>query len=211
MKGCYVYFCNKELEAHFANQLAEPIQVASKEDSKEMFKQTLTSGSLASGPRVESDVNDNVKYIDYLPLYSIKAACGTFGEGQYDEGEQGWVKVDGLGKLNRNMFIIQAKGNSMEPRISDGSFCVFRTNVVGSRNNKIVLVQHRGIFDSDHNGSYTIKTYTSQKSFDKETGEWMHEKIVLKPLNSNFNPITILEEDNFSVIGEFIGVVREDV
>jgi len=210
MKGCYVYFCDKELEAHFANQLAQPIQLAVQEDAKELFRPTLTSGSLAMGPRVEAEVNDNVKYVDFLPLYSIKAACGAFGEGQYDEGELGWVKVEGLGKLNRNMFIVQAKGKSMEPRIPDGTLCVFRTNVVGSRNNKIVLVQHRGIYDSDHNGSYTIKTYTSEKSYDKETGEWMHERIVLKPLNADFKAITIVEDDNFSVIGEFIGVVREE-
>ncbi len=201
MKGCYVYFCDKELEAHFANQLAQPIPL------EQPIPQVRQADS--KGPRIESEVNDNVKYVDFLPLYSIKAACGAFGEGQYDEGELGWLKVEGLGKLNRNMFIVQAKGNSMEPRIPDGSLCVFRTNVVGSRNNKIVLVQHRGIFDSDHNGSYTIKTYTSEKSYDKETGEWMHERIVLKPLNAEFKAITIVEDDNFSVIGEFIGVVRE--
>jgi len=203
MKGCYVYFCDKELEAHFANQLALPI----------LLEQAIpqVGQAEAKGPRIEAKVNDNVRYVDFLPLYSIKAACGAFGEGQYDEGELGWVKVEGLGKLNRNMFIVQAKGKSMEPRIPDGSLCVFRTNVVGSRNNKIVLVQHRGIFDSDHNGSYTIKTYTSEKFFDKETGEWMHERIVLKPLNADFKAITIVEDDNFSVIGEFIGVVRDEM
>lgn len=202
MKGCYVYFCDKELEAHFANQLA-----VEQSSIKTVLPEKI---NVTKGPRVETEVNNNVKYVDFLPFYSIKAACGAFGEGQYDEEELGWIKVEGLGKLNRNMFIVQTKGKSMEPRIPDESFCVFRTNVVGSRNNKIVLVQHRGIFDSDHNGSYTIKTYTSEKSFDKETGEWMHEKIILKPLNSDFKSITIVEDDNFSVIGEFIGVVKEE-
>lgn len=206
MKGCYVYFCDKALAAYFANQLSDSAKQEQKSSlhiSSELHLQVEEK----SQPRIEAEVNDNVKYIDFLPLYSIKAACGAFGEGQYDEGELGWVKVEGLGKLNRNMFVVQAKGKSMEPRIPDSSLCVFRTNVVGSRNNKIVLVQHRGIFDADHNGSYTIKTYTSEKSFDKDTGEWMHERIVLKPLNPKFNPITIVEDDNFSVIGEFIGVV----
>ena len=198
MKGCYVYFCDKEIEAHFANQLAEE-----KSSIITDFPEVIT---VSNEPRIEADVNDYVKYVDFLPLYSIKAACGNFGEGQQAE-ELGWVKIDGLGKLNRNMFVVEAKGKSMEPRIQDGSLCVFRTSVVGSRNNKIVLVQHRGIFDSDHGGSYTIKTYTSEKSFDKETGEWMHERIVLKPLNTDFKSITIVEDDNFSVIGEFIGVL----
>lgn len=201
MKGCYVYFCDKELEAHFANQLA-----VEQSSIKTVLPKLI---NVAREPRVEAEVNDNVKYVDFLPIYSIKAACGNFGEGQQAE-ELGWVKIEGLEKLNRNMFVVEAKGKSMEPRIQDGSLCVFRTSVVGSRNNKIVLVQHRGIFDSDHGGSYTIKTYTSEKSFDKETGEWMHERIVLKPLNAKFSPITIMEDDNFSVIGEFIGVVKNE-
>ena len=40
--------------------------------------------------RVEPAVNDNVKYIDFLPLYSLKAACGYFGEGEMVE-ESGWM------------------------------------------------------------------------------------------------------------------------
>jgi len=201
MKGCYVYFCDKELATHFANQLA-----VEQSSGKLVLPEIV---SIPKWPRVEPEVNDNVKYVDFLPIYSIQAACGAFGEGQ-DAEELGWVKIEGLGKLNKNMFVVQAKGDSMEPRIPDGSLCVFRTNVVGSRNNKIVLVQHRDTFDSDHGGSYSIKTYTSEKSFDKETGEWMHERIVLKPLNAEFAPITILEDDNFSVIGEFIGVVKNE-
>ncbi len=101
MKGCLCLFLQQRTRSSFCQSAGRAYSVASKEDSKEMFKQTLTSGSLASGPRVESDVNDNVKYIDYLPLYSIKAACGTFGEGQYDEGEQGWVKGRWLGEAKQ--------------------------------------------------------------------------------------------------------------
>lgn len=131
-----------------------------------------------------------------------------FGEGQYVE-ELGWVKVDGFGRLNRNMFVIKAKGKSMEPTIPDGSYCVFRSNVIGSRNNKIVLVQQEGLYDADNSGSYTIKTYISEKVFDEETGEWQHERIILKPKNPEYKNIIIEEDDNFSVIAEFIGVITE--
>ena len=210
MKGCYVYFCDQALHDHFAAQLspARPkISAGSWETARSEAPALFREPEVPPGPRIEAEVNASAKFVEFLPLYSLKAACGAFGEGQYAE-ESGWVKVEGLGRLNRNMFVIQAKGHSMEPRIPDGSLCVFRANVVGSRQNKIVLVQHRGLHDVDYTGSYTIKTYTSEKSFDRETGEWQHERIVLKPINPSYSPIVIDQEDDFTVIGEFIGLVK---
>ncbi|HZH72671.1 MAG TPA: hypothetical protein VFD91_09290 [Mariniphaga sp.] len=79
----------------------------------------------------------------------------------------------------------------------------------GSRNNKIVLVQHNDHYDSENEGSYSIKKYTSQKNYDRDTGEWLHERIVLKPLNTNYDPIIIHKDDGFMVVGEFLGVVEK--
>ena len=105
------------------------------------------------------------------------------------------------------MYIVRAKGNSMFPKIKDGDLCVFRANVVGSRQNKIVLVQHNNIYDSENEGSYSIKKYSSEKVIDKVTGEWKHEQIILKPENVEYEKIIIHDEDGFMVIGEFIGLV----
>lgn len=188
MKGCYVYFCDKPLAEHFASML----DVSEK-------PQTIF--------RIEPVVNDDVRYIDFLPLYSLKAACGYFGEGEIVE-ESGWIKVEGLGKLNRNMFVVQAVGHSMEPQIQDGDYCVFRANPAGSRQGKTVLVQHRNFYDADYAGSYSIKIYESKKSWDKD-GNWSHEEIVLRPRNHAYSPIIIDEEsaDEFRIIGEFVGIV----
>lgn len=188
MKGCYVYFCDAALSEHFRELMAEKPNVAKK-------------------VRIEPVVNDDVKYIDFLPVYSMRAACGYFGEGE-DVYEEGWIRAEGVGRLNRNMFVVQASGHSMEPRISDGDYCVFRSNPSGSRQGKIVLVQHHNFYDSDYEGSYSIKEYSSSKSYD-ELGNWQHENIELLPLNKDYNPIIIHEEDadDFRVIGEFIGVI----
>ena len=189
MKGCYVYFCDKALAEHFRELMAE----------KPAEEKSL---------RIEPVVNDDVKYIDFLPVYSIKAACGYFGEGE-DVSELGWMQVEGMGKLNRNMFVVQASGHSMEPKINDGDFCVFRANPAGSRQGKIVLVQHHNFYDSDYSGAFSIKEYSSAKSYD-EFGNWQHESIELLPLNKDYNPIVINAEDadDFRVIGEFIGVIN---
>ena len=214
MKGCYVYFCDTALRDHFARGLSPAPALATAISgtpatvtARSIITRNVITIDVIPGPRIEAEVNEGAKFVEFLPLYSLKAACGAFGEGQYAE-ETGWVKVEGLGRLNRNMFVVQAKGKSMEPRIPDGSLCVFRANVVGSRQNKIVLVQHRGLYDPDHNGSYTIKTYTSEKAYDRDTGQWQHERIVLKPLNPQHNPIVIEDDDNFTVVGEFIGLVN---
>lgn len=160
MKGCYVYCCDKPLAEYLAAQLAPQHESIPK-------------------IRIEPEVNDEVKYIDFLPLYSIRAACGYFGEGEMVD-ESGWMKVESMGKLNRNMFIVQAVGHSMEPFIYDGDYCVFRVNPAGSRQGKIVLAEHHNYYDPDYAGSYSIKTYTSKKTFDTE-GNWIHEEIVLQP------------------------------
>jgi len=198
MKGCYVYCCDSSLAEYLKSGLAK--QTIENPESCDM------SQIVQMYPRIEPEVNDDMKYIDFLPYYSIKAACGAFGEWQTVDVE-GWVKADNIGTLSRGMFVIKAVGHSMAPRIKDGDLCIFRANVAGSRNNKIVLVQHNNHFDSENQGSYSIKQYTSQKIFDSESGSWMHEIIVLKPLNTAYDPILITEEDGFMVVGEFIGVV----
>ena len=189
MKGCYVYCCEPTLAEHFRELMA-----VKQEDVQEA--------------RIEPIVNDDVKYIDFLPVYSLKAACGYFGEGE-EVNEEGWIQTEGVGKLNRNMFVVQATGHSMEPKIHDGDFCVFRANPAGSRQGKIVLVQHYNYYDSDYSGAYSIKEYSSTKSYD-EFGNWQHEKIELIPLNKDYHPIIINSEDaeEFRVIGEFVGVIN---
>jgi DUF2075 family protein len=196
MKGCYVYCCDKNLANHIQSRLEDGLVNANIEKIED---ENLI--------RIEPTVNDDVKYIDFLPLYSIKAACGLFGEWQ-TVNEDGWIKVEGMGRLNRNMFVVKAIGKSMEPQISNNDLCVFRANVVGSRNNKIVLVQHNNYIDSENQGSYSIKKYTSEKTYDKETGQWQHEKIVLKPLNEDYKPIIIEEEDGYLVVAEFVSILK---
>ncbi len=193
MKGCYIYCCDPELSNHFSSL----IEGSAVEDDKIIMPIV---------ERIEASVNDDVKYIDYLPLYSLKAACGKFSEWQTVE-EEGWVKVEDVGKLNNSMYVVRAIGNSMLPKIKDGDLCVFRANVVGSRQNKIVLVQHNDVYDSENEGSFSIKKYSSEKVIDKITGEWKHEQIILKPENFEYENIIIQNDDGFMVVGEFIGLV----
>lgn len=196
MKGCYVYFCDQNMASYVRNLLSE---------SHSMKLPVAPSIS----HKIETDIAIEARYKDFLPFYSIKAACGYFGNGE-EYCEEGWIRADSFGHLNRNMFVVRACGKSMEPRISDGDYCVFSRVGGGSREGKVVLVQHLNDFDPDYSGSFSIKQYHSKKTFSSD-GQWRHEQIVLQPLNEDYSPIIIDEEtadDSFIVVGEFIGVIK---
>jgi len=144
----------------------------------------------------------------HLPVYSLRAAAGKFGEGQEVE-EEGWVEVLGM-RLREGMFVAQVVGKSMEPKIPDGSYCIFRAPVEGSRHGKIVLVQHHAIQDPDTGGRFTVKRYVSEKVPD-DVGGWRHSRIALRPLNPEFEPIELTEEseDSVMVVAEWINALAE--
>lgn len=156
--------------------------------------------------RILRDVAESLRFKDYLPFYSLRAACGYFGDGEPVECE-GWVKVEGCGKLDDGMFVVQASGRSMEPRIHDGDLCVMRAQPQGSRIGTIVLAQHHETSDPDTGGAYSIKKYTSEKALD-EDGSWHHEKITLLPLNPDYEPIEMGEGD--SIVAALVKVLETE-
>lgn len=162
-------------------------------------------------PKILDYVAEQDRFTTHLPVYPLRAACGYFDDcGQLqEEVAEGWIDASSLGHtLNDKMFVVHAEGDSMEPKIHDGELCVFDAAGAGSREGKIVLCKARD--KSDRNASsFTIKMYHSEKIANEDG--WMHSKITLSPLNSNYNPIIIsaedAEEDEFKIYGEFICVI----
>jgi phage repressor protein C with HTH and peptisase S24 domain len=95
----------------------------------------------------------------------------------------------------------------MEPRIPDGSYCLFSYPVEGSRRDRIVLAQHHEMSDPEHGGCYTVKRYQSKKNvYPDET--WDHMEITLEPLNNEFEPLIFKENsDELKIIAEVIEVL----
>jgi SOS-response transcriptional repressor LexA len=151
---------------------------------------------------------EHEKFKTLLPLYSLKAAAGYFGDGE-EVVPEGWVEVEQFGKLDERMFVARAIGRSMETTIHDGDLLVFRSNPVGTRQGKIVLAQYRGSADPDTGGSFTVKKYTSEKIPDSDT-EWRHAKVVLVPENPEYTPIIIPSDsaDDFRILAEFITILK---
>ena len=140
----------------------------------------------------------------HLPRYSLAVAAGPFLSNSEDIQAEEWVEAPPDLKLDAGMFIARIQGHSMEPRIPDGSLCVFRKNVVGSRHGRLVLVRNSELAD-DH--QYTVKRYKSEKVANAEG--FQQTRIRLESLNPAY-PSWDLDEDSekYQVVAEFVRVLE---
>ena len=130
------------------------------------------------------------------------AAAGRFLENREVEAE-GWEEAPADLRLTEDMFVAHIAGRSMEPKIPDGSLCVFRYGVAGSRQGRLVLVERLG---GGTNERYAVKRYRSEKRQTEEG--WSHERIVLESLNPEFESWELdPEEERYRVIAEFVCVL----
>jgi phage repressor protein C with HTH and peptisase S24 domain len=153
---------------------------------------------------VDSEVR---RWVTHVPVYALRAAATKFGESMNANPEGGdaqWVRAPRGTRLEPGMFTAQVVGRSMEPLIPDGSFCLFRTPVTGSRQGRKLLIEQ--FSETDFAARYTVKKYTSVKRQTSEE-DWEHERIRLEPLNREF-PAFDLGPDQFRVIAEFIAVLH---
>ena len=142
-----------------------------------------------------------------VPLYTLRAACGYFEDGEVPE-EEGWVDASGYGFTPdpKRHFAVHAKGDSMLPKIKDGDICVFEWYRAGSRNGEIVLTECNEK-DLDYGGMYTIKKYQSEKLVTEEG--WLHTKVELVPLNKDYDTIVLDSDSDYRTVGILKGILKE--
>jgi SOS-response transcriptional repressor LexA len=144
-------------------------------------------------------------FVTHLPRYSLAVAAGPFLENRViEEASEAWEEAPAGLRLTREMFVAEIVGHSMEPLIPDGSLCVFRRGVTGSRQGRLVLVEALGEAGGDR---YTVKRYRSEKR-QNDAGEWAHERIRLEPLNPAFEAWDLdPQEDRYRILAEFVQVL----
>lgn len=201
MKGCYVYFTDKEAADYFKRRIGGGSEGGENSFVEEKsFRSDLVVVS-------NDDLDEHKKFTEYLPIYSLEVAASGFGREEHVE-LLGWRKVGQKINLDKNMFIAKVVGKSMEPTIPDGSDCIFRFKPEGSRAGMVVLVESRLVDDPEMNQKFTVKRYASEKEFFDD-GTWRHKKIVLKPDNKAFQDIVIknVHPSDFRLVAEFVCVV----
>jgi hypothetical protein len=204
---------NEDITARFMND-QEFQEVVGKHLLMKVYEQVRSEQARGEGPegepfqRVEPKPED--RFRTCVPLYTLKVAAGAFGADQHVEPD-GWVVPRTSRPLSERMFVAQVVGRSMEPRIPDGAWCLFRFPVTGSRQGRIVLVQHQSIQDPEGGGSYTVKRYESEKEPGGDDSDgWRHRVIRLLPENPDFEPIVLadIDEGDVSVIAELLEVLQ---
>lgn len=196
-KGCFVYCCNPEV-ASFLERCQRK--------QTEIFE--MNTGILVAAEEEQTDkiiIIDDDDYqrrtnkMGFIPLYSVRAACGYFEDGEVPEVE-GWIDASshGFKPDPKRHFAVHAKGDSMLPKIHDGDLCVFEWYHAGSRDDEIVLTQCQEN-DIEYGGRYTIKKYHSKKMITEEG--WHHLNVELRPLNSDYDVIELDTEREYRTIG----------
>jgi SOS-response transcriptional repressor LexA len=143
-----------------------------------------------------------LEFRTHLPRYSLKAAAGKFLENQ-EVAAEGWVEAPEDLRLGPDMFVAEIAGHSMEPRIPDGSLCVFRHGVTGSRQGRLVLAEN---LETGGNNRYAVKRYESTKAQSAEG--WKHTRIRLESLNPEYPSWDLdPDEDKYRIIAEFVRVL----
>ena len=146
-------------------------------------------------------------FVTHLPRYSLAVAAGKFLENQevsQPEGEEGWEEAPPGLRPAPGMFVARIVGRSMEPRIPDGSLCVFRAGVAGSREGRLVLVEDTG---GGGNDRHTVMRYRSSKRAAPD-GTWDHQIIRLEPLNPEFEAWELTpDEARYRIVAEFVEVL----
>ena len=159
---------------------------------------------------VEPMIPKILHFRTHLPLYSLAAAAGKFGEQQEEVNPEGWVEVSPSPiRITPDMFVTHVEGCSMEPIIPDGSLCAFRSNVSAPYNGKVVLMEHYGEVGGNR---YAVKRYrTSMNADPNKEGEqaWLHERITLESINPDYAPWEVASAQKVNVIGEFVFTVPQ--
>lgn len=183
IRGTFIYACNKELREYLKQHILTykkplPFRILKFEEAK--------------------------PYINSVPLYDISIAAGNFSDLQIHSNFE-WIELPFNIMPRKGYFVCKVIGESMNKKISNGSYCLFKQYEGGSRNGKIVLVESTNINDSEFGSGYTVKEYHSEKNIEND--EWSHESITLKPLsfNSEYKDIELSEDElrNLKVIGIF--------
>ena len=153
-------------------------------------------------PGFEDEPSEQDKFTRLVPVYNIEAAAGLWGP-ETTPREIGWAEAAGA-SIKPGMFIARVRGHSMEPKVSDGSWCLFRPCPAGRRAGRIVLVQLKSNGDSENGGRFTIKKYDSVIRVTED--EWSHEQIELLPRNRDYDPIQIdpNETSEMLIAGEYV-------
>ncbi len=200
LKGCYIYCTDQETREYFKRRIGRV-------EREKQIGRDLSSATVVELPFDLLSAKGSEG--NAVPIYDLKIAAGAFSEFQTPV-EMGWTLLPEHYSMQGGLFISQVHGESMNRRIPNGAWCLFKTSPTGARQGKIVLAQHREIEDLETGGHYSIKRYYSEKYQAEVGSELVTTRVELRPesYDDQFRSMFITSSDSeVLVLAEFIGVL----
>lgn len=214
MKGCYVYCVDAALAEHMRSRIRASASDARDGDVNEAGSAATAPTNVFSLRRVSKVERESGA--PALPVVDLRFAAGSFSDFQaLEDAAEEWVAPPDWIRPQPGMFVAKVDGESMNRRIPNGAWCLFRAAPEGTREGKVVVVQHRDIADPETGGRFTVKVYSSEK-LATEDGGWRHQRITLKPDSDRpeYQPIVLeLKEgqEEVQVIAEWLMVMPTSI
>lgn len=195
-RGCFVYSVDAETNAYLKNVVGG------------LSRPSEPPAEKYPGLELRLVPVDEVKpFMNAVPVYDVQIAAGGFSDPQ-EVNEADWVELPDGFAAKPGFFVSRVIGESMNRRIPNGSWCLFKRASAGSREGKIVLAELLDRQDPEAGGRYTVKAYKSTKRPTEDS--WEHAKIQLVPdsTHDGFRPLefTSNPEDSLRVIAELVAV-----
>lgn len=200
IKGCYIYVCDPRLRAYFVKRFKEL-------GDQYIVRKGAHIKGVPEEPFRKVPVEQLNREPDAIPLFPHYAAAGDFVE-QDMKDEAEWVVLNGSRAVDERYFVLKVVGESMNKRIPNGAYCLFKKYEGGTRENLIVLAQHsEGAYEDEPVG-LTVKRYSAEKK--QQAGRLVNVQVKLSPESedASFEPITIdPESDEVQILAEFVEVL----
>lgn len=203
-RGCFLYCTDAETAAWFRDHLepATGIESATSTETERPsalrtlpLRFALSAAGLLRGRSV--------------PVLDLAIAAGSFGDEQFAR-VFGWSEVPPGLPASEEHFIARVHGNSMNRRIPDGAWCLFRRRPSGTLHGRILVVAHHSIADPDTGAGFTIKRYRRTREIDA-SGNASAAAVVLEPESwaDGYESIHLdaADDKDLSVIAEFVAVL----
>ena len=136
-----------------------------------------------------------------VPVMTLRAAAGTLGGEARVVEALGWISLPRASPAPAGQFVAQIEGDSMEPRIPNGAFCLFGPPAPPPYRGRIVLVEHPTL-DEELGGPFAVKAIEVRTAGGTK-------RVTLRSRNPDYPPLVIdtATDGDVRVIADFIEVL----